>query len=121
MVSCSGCFDSWRVEEHPCSLRGFLSTCSSPLTHVPREHPAELSFDVKPAVRLQRYLCTPAAPGRPSAAAGRCRGSPEHSMWMAFFGFEALKTNRSRVDILSHLCYYKRCSLPAISGLATIN
>lgn len=68
----------------------------------------------------KHYLCMPAAPGRPSAAAGRCKGQSEHSMWMAFFGFEALKTNKSRTNILSHLSHYKLCLFPAISGLATL-
>lgn len=46
MFSCSSCFDFRCAEERLYSFRGFLSVCSSLLTHTPK------SFAVKPAVSL---------------------------------------------------------------------
>lgn len=82
-------------------------------------HPQELCCQA--LSKSLHYLCRPAAPGQLSTAAGRCREPPEHSMWMVSFVSEALKTNRSRIDTLSHLFHYKFWSLPAISGLTTTN
>lgn len=68
MIPCSGCF-ARRCAELPQRVQicVFIPACPCP-----QEHPAKLSFDAEPVARLQRYLCTSAAPGRPSAAAGRC-------------------------------------------------
>lgn len=82
-------------------------------------HPQELCCQARS--KSLRYLCRPAVPGQLSTAAGRCREPPEHSMWMVSFVSEALKTNRSRIDTLSHLFHCKFWSLPAISGLTTTN
>lgn len=88
------------VLEEPLAPSEVSDLCAhSPL---PQDHPAELSFDAQPMGRLWRYLCTSAAPGRPSAAAGRCSGLSWCSMWTPFSGSEALKTKRGRVDTLPH-------------------
>lgn len=97
--SCSRCFARrcWRSLSLPrrCQTCVLIPPC-------PQDHPAELSFDAQPMGRLWRYLCTSAAPGRPSAAAGRCSGLSGCSIWTPFSGSEALKTKRGRVDTLPH-------------------
>lgn len=82
-----------------CSCRDFQSLSSSPAIVL-----SQSSQRSCPCFhRVDAYLCTPAAPGRLSAAAGRWQGQSEHSMWMAFSGFEALQINRSRTEILISL------------------